>query len=159
MLIILLERTDWRLFLELTSPFKGMIVGLLIGLLLIACFYLLDRIFARNNHPPFLIFNLALLNAVIVAPLVEEIVFRGFYLRKLMLNGRGFWIANAITTGFFVSMHLPGWYFQGKLHATAQLVPIVSLAFFSFVMGLVKVSTRSLYATIVIHALNNLYIS
>jgi membrane protease YdiL (CAAX protease family) len=156
-LISLVEEPRWPQFLELVNPLKGLLVGFLISLLLIALFYFFEQIFDRTRHLAFPVLSLALLNGVIVAPLVEEIVFRGFYLRKLRLNGVGFWVANGITTIFFVGMHLPGWYFQRKLQAGSMPSAIGSLAFFSLLLGLVKVKSRTLYATIVIHMLNNLY--
>lgn len=156
-LIEYVERARSVQFLELTNPLQGLAVGLFLSLLLIALFYLFDRVFDRQKHLALPMLSLALLNAVIVAPLVEEVVFRGFYLRKLLLNGSGFWVANGLTSIFFVGMHVPGWYFQGRLHFDSGLAPIGSLLFFSLVLGLVKVKTKSLYATIVIHLLNNLY--
>ena len=157
LLIGLVEKKGWRQFLELTTPLKGLLCGLVIGLLLVAVFYGVDRVFLRHSQPKFLVLNLAVLNGVIVAPLVEEIVFRGFYLRKLLLGDMAFWAANGITTVFFVCMHLPGWYFQGRLNLNAVVGLLASLALFSLVLGLVKVKSRSLYAPIVIHVLNNLY--
>lgn len=156
-LIEYVERARPSQFLELTNPLKGLAIGLLISLPLITLFYVLDRIVDRPKHLALPVLSLALLNGVIVAPVVEEIVFRGFYLPKLLLNGIVFWVANGITTIFFLSMHLPGWYFQGKLHLDSVLTPIASIAFLSLLLGLVKVKTRSLYATIVIHLVNNLY--
>lgn len=156
-LIRWIERAYWRQFLELVSPLKGLLVGISISLLLVALFYFFERIFVRTRHLALPVLSLALLNAVIVAPLVEEVVFRGFYLRKLLLNGVAFWVANGVTTIFFVAMHLPGWYFQGKLRLDSMTGAIGSLAFFSLLLGLVKVKSKTLYATIVIHVLNNLY--
>src|SRR5262249_22695387 len=63
-------------------------------------------------HPREVTFSLVFVNAVIVAPLVEEIAMRGFFLRALERSGRSFWNANILTTVLFAAMHVPGWLFN-----------------------------------------------
>lgn len=46
------------------------------------------------------------LNTILLAGITEEIVFRGFLLRKLM-DSFSFWKANTITSLLFVSIHFP----------------------------------------------------
>jgi membrane protease YdiL (CAAX protease family) len=98
-----------------------------------------------------------LVNAVLVAPVVEEITFRGAILGSLRLRYR-FAIANSITALLFLGAHLPGWYFQGRL--LASLISPVGGALSIFLVGLVfgYVARRSgsAAASILAHALNNL---
>ncbi|HEX5440977.1 MAG TPA: CPBP family intramembrane glutamic endopeptidase, partial [Ktedonobacterales bacterium] len=51
----------------------------------------------------------AFVNAVIVAPIVEELTFRGAVLGGLSKHYR-FAVANTLTALFFLGAHLPGWY-------------------------------------------------
>ena len=101
-----------------------------------------------------------ILDVFVVAPLVEEMTLRGFFLKRLELNGQSFWRANALTTVVFVAMHLPGWYLQGR---TTTLIGFAQraapLAVLSLLFGWTKKRSGSLYAAIVLHAINNLYSS
>lgn len=51
------------------------------------------------------------LKALIVAPLFEEMVFRGFALTALEESGFPSWPATAIAGILFLGLHLPGWHF------------------------------------------------
>jgi membrane protease YdiL (CAAX protease family) len=53
-------------------------------------------------------------DAVVVAPIVEELTFRGAVLGGLGPRYR-FSIANSLTALLFLGSHFPGWYFQGRL--------------------------------------------
>jgi len=98
------------------------------------------------------------LGGVIVAPIVEEFTFRGAILRTLLARYR-FIVANTLTAIFFLGIHLPGWYFQGRL--TAMLAQPVggalSILFIGWVLGLVAYKSRSVAASTVTHILNNLF--
>jgi len=79
-------------------------------------------------------------------------------LRRLALNGHPFWRANAITTVVFVAMHLPGWYVQGVATTLISVaLSALPLAGLSLLFGWVKQRSGSLYASIVLHAVNNAY--
>ena len=52
----------------------------------------------------------ALVNVLVVAPLFEEVVFRGFFLRQLQDTHVAFWPANITAALMFLGLHLPGWY-------------------------------------------------
>jgi membrane protease YdiL (CAAX protease family) len=98
------------------------------------------------------------LGGVIVAPIVEEFTFRGAVLRTLLARYR-FLVANTLTALFFVGIHLPGWYFQGRLSAMLAL-PIggaLSILFIGWVLGLVAHRSKSVAASTLTHILNNLF--
>ena len=155
--IRLLERASVGEFMELRRPGRGLLWGSGVGALLVAVKYLGKTLPSHATlHMPQL--SLVFVNAVVVAPLVEEVTLRGFLLKGLELNGQSFWRANALTTVVFVAMHLPGWYFQGR---TTTLVSFAQraapLAVLSLLFGWTKKRSGSLYGAIVLHAINNFY--
>jgi membrane protease YdiL (CAAX protease family) len=80
----------------------------------------------------------------VVAPLTEELFFRGFFFRALR-SWRGFWPA-ALLTGLTF----------GAIHAgSAPVGYLVPLAFFGIVLCALYQVTKSLYPCIVLHCLNN----
>jgi membrane protease YdiL (CAAX protease family) len=97
-------------------------------------------------------------NGVVVAPIVEEVTFRGAVLG-------GFWpryrfpIANTLTALFFLGAHLPGWYFQGRL-TTLLLAPVggaLSIFLIGWVLGWVRYQSHSVLGSTLTHLLNNLF--
>jgi uncharacterized protein len=157
--IRLIERADVAEFMEARpqdAP-RGLRWGLLVGLALVVVSYV-GKTLPSGTPPRALTLDLVLLNAVVVAPLVEEITLRGFFLKRLELNGRGFWSANILTTLVFVLMHVPGWLFKGRFPSMVSLVLAMGpLAVLSLLLGWTKKRSKSLYGPIVLHAINNLY--
>jgi membrane protease YdiL (CAAX protease family) len=80
----------------------------------------------------------------VVAPICEELLFRGFIFSALR-NWRGPWPAALITGVLFGAVH--------GLSAPAQ--DLLPLAFLGFVLCLIYQQTGSLYPCIVLHLLNN----
>jgi membrane protease YdiL (CAAX protease family) len=80
----------------------------------------------------------------VVAPIAEEFFFRGFFFAALR-NWRGLWPA-AITTGLvFGAIHI----------GSAEVALLLPLAFFGFVLCLLRERTGSLLPCIVLHSANN----
>jgi membrane protease YdiL (CAAX protease family) len=80
----------------------------------------------------------------VIAPFSEEFVFRGYFFGALR-NWRGPWIA-AILTGIVF----------GAIHAgSAPVGYLVPLAFFGFVLSLLRWRTGSLWPGIALHSINN----
>lgn len=99
-----------------------------------------------------------LFGGVLVAPIVEEITFRGAILGALETRFR-FWLANGITALLFVGVHLPGWYFQGRL-MTNLMDPLggaLSIFLLGIVFGHVVHRSKSVAAGTLTHVLNNLF--
>ena len=97
-------------------------------------------------------------SAVLVSPIVEEITFRGAILGALNRRFR-FWTANTVTALLFLGMHLPGWYFQGRLLANLQ-APVggaFSIFLLGLVFGYVAHRSKSVAASTLCHLLNNLF--
>ena len=98
----------------------------------------------------------ALLNAALVAPIVEETAFRGAVLGTLQ-EKLSFPLANTLTAVLFVLVHTPGWWFQGRLLEMLAM-PIggaLSIFVLGWLFGWVAYRARSVGAAIIAHALNN----
>ncbi len=100
----------------------------------------------------------AVVNAVIVAPIVEEIAFRGA-LQPALLERYRFAVANTVTALLFAGAHLPGWYFQGRLRAmlTAPLGGALSIFILGLLFGWAAYRSKSVAGSILAHALNNFF--
>lgn len=135
---------------------KAVIWGSTIGLLL-AVTSLIPK--ALNHQPLFpASLSWALINMAIVAPIVEEITFRGAVLGTLLQNHR-FGLANTITAFLFVVAHMPGWYFQGKLveMLTHPIGGALSIFFVGWLLGVVAFRSQSLAGSIIAHSVNNFF--
>jgi uncharacterized protein len=92
----------------------------------------------------------SIIGTSILIGFVEEIPFRGFILQKLQ-ERMNFWAANLISSILFLLIHFPGWI---SLHLmTVQTV--VSVFIFGFIMALLLKYSRSLWAPVVAHSLND----
>jgi hypothetical protein len=140
-------------YLGLVRPSAGTRVGLVIGLLFVGLAVILDS-FTRTHQWP--VIAPGALSALTVAPLFEEVMFRGFVLRALEDRGHRFWIANAVTALMFLTLHVPGWYFMGSLRV-GQPALAVSVVLIGLVAGYAKRRARSTWASVVVHFVNNLY--
>jgi membrane protease YdiL (CAAX protease family) len=151
--VALVMRRPVAEYLQLTEPARGIRAGLAIGAVLVALLASVD-VFVKTFGWPSPAW--ALLNALVIAPLFEEVVFRGFVLRVLEESGYTFWTANAIAALMFLGLHLPGWHFTQGLGA-AQLVLGVGIVIVGLVAGYAKRRAQSTWASIAVHFVNNLY--
>jgi membrane protease YdiL (CAAX protease family) len=87
-----------------------------------------------------------LLSACIMAPVMEELIFRGFLMNPL-LRKWGFWIAAFVTTLLFAISH----YYD--LYGT------ISVGLFGFSAAAIYYLTRSLTNTIILHVIYNFTIT
>jgi uncharacterized protein len=125
-------------------------VGLLLGGITILIKVLGHQPFFSSYTP------WSVLGAVIVAPIVEEITFRGAVLGSLTQQYR-FVYANIVTALLFLGIHLPGWYFQGNLvsNLSNPIGGAVSIFLLGLVFGYVSYRSKSLSGSILTHILNN----
>src|SRR5260370_41517124 len=91
-----------------------------------------------------------IVNGVVTTPFIEEFVFRGFILSKL-LEKYSFLRANLYQSLLFACIHLPYYYELGKFNNFPLLLVnlinyLIYLGFFAYVSGYLANSTRSLYA-------------
>lgn len=80
----------------------------------------------------------------VIAPICEELFFRGFFFRALS-NWRGIWPAAIITGLVFGGIHAAG----------SPIGFLLPLAFLGFALCILTWKTRSLYPAIVLHCINN----
>jgi membrane protease YdiL (CAAX protease family) len=150
--VALIRHQGRKLTLDVSSRALrwGGAIGLLTGLMAITARLI-------GHHPLFhATFGWAALNAVVVAPIVEEIAFRGALLPALLERYR-FAVANTLTALLFVGAHLPGWYFQGRLRAmlTTPLGGALSIFILGLLFGWVAWRSKTVAGSILAHALNN----
>ncbi len=84
----------------------------------------------------------AIVVSVIVAPVLEELIFRGLILRWLSRRWRPFW-AVLVSALAFGLVHLP------------NLPQVVNATVMGVVLGYIYVLCRSVWPVIIIHAVNN----
>jgi len=119
-------------------------------------YFLINLIFLKNNIDFQIGFN-GWLNTILLVGITEEIVFRGFLLRKLMDSFR-FWIANTITALLFVSIHFPIWFYKGQFESPYILSSILTVFVLGILFGLVYKKSNSLWTVIIVHSLYNLLV-
>lgn len=97
------------------------------------------------------------LNTILLVGITEEIVFRGFILRKLMDSFR-FWVANVITALLFVSIHFPIWFYKDLFGFPNILASILNVFVMGIIFGFVYKKSNSLWSVIILHSLYNLLV-
>ena len=140
-------------YLGLTGFARGIRAGAVVGAAFVLVSAIVD-VFTRTHALPGP--SWGMLNALAVAPLFEEVMFRGFALKALEDSGCRFWPANTIAAILFLGLHLPGWHFMGALGAS-QLVVGLSVVIIGMVAGYAKRLSNSTWASVTVHFLNNLY--
>jgi len=142
-----------RAYLSLHCLRRGVQVGVSLGVAF-ALLSLLRDVFTRSFGLP--VPDPGLVNALVIAPLFEELLFRGFMLAALQEAGVPFWPANVVTALMFLGLHLPGWYVIGSPNISdgAAMFGIVAVG---LVAGLAKRLSGSTWGSIIFHAVNNLY--
>jgi len=100
----------------------------------------------------------SLVNSLIVAPILEEILFRGAVLFALKQQ-YSFIIANCITSLLFLGLHLPGWYFQGCLlqKLASPVSGALSIFLLGLVFGYVAYKSKTVTGSILAHMFNNFF--
>ncbi len=105
---------------------------------------IVEKVMAELSSQPKLFIFVAL-SAVIGAPVVEEVLFRGAFFAALVHSRVGRWGAVLITAALFA-----------LLHATSDQWPIVGVLFFmGILLGVLMLRFGSLWVTIAAHALWN----
>ncbi|NOK60693.1 MAG: hypothetical protein GFH27_549297n294 [Chloroflexi bacterium AL-W] len=89
-----------------------------------------------------------------IAPIAEEILFRGFVLRKIQ-DFVFFWPANLITSVLFTVIHWPHWLYT-QMPGETIITSSLRIFVLSCLLGYLVKRTNSLWPSIVTHILNNL---
>jgi len=157
LLIVTLERKDPISYLGLKSNLKkglkwAMWITFAMALYFTISGIAMDLKFSLNLGWDFW------LNTFIFVGLTEEIVFRGYILRKLMVGWK-FWQANTIASLLFVSIHFPIWIYNGLFELPYIMVAIVQVFIISISFGFIYKKTGSLWSVIIIHSMYDLLVS
>jgi membrane protease YdiL (CAAX protease family) len=154
-ILLWLSRTDPIEYLRLKGKaVKGLTWGLIIGILIILCNIL--GVYAIKGSIRF-DFNISAnnwINGIALVGFSEEILFRGFILRKLTEN-IGFWTSNLISAALFALVHMIGWIMLREFVLSSKAYSIAYVLFFSLAQGFVLKKTDSLWSCIIIHSINN----
>lgn len=157
LLIKIREKGNLLSYLGLRHDFKkGLKWAGSVSLVFIFYFVILNLIVLKNKID----FQMSLnewLNTILLVGIIEEIVFRGFLLRKLM-DSYKFWIANIITALLFASIHFPIWFYKG-LSFPYLLSSTITAFVLGIIFGFVYKKSNSLWSAIIIHSLYNLLVS
>lgn len=89
--------------------------------------------------------------ALIGAPVLEEILYRGFLQQGMRRLGIGPWLATAATAGLFALMHLPALPDEGRISALSGLLVL------AIGLGILRERTGRLSPCILAHALFNTF--
>lgn len=153
LLVKIMEKSKPFSYLQLHHNFrKGLKWTGWISLALM--FYFVINLIVFKNNIDFQIGFNGWLNTILLVGITEEIVFRGFLLRKLMDSFK-FWIANTITALLFVSIHFPIWFYKGLFEFPYILNSILTVFMLSIIFGFVYKKSKSLWSVIIIHSLYN----
>lgn len=157
LLVKIIEKSNPLTYLGLCHSFrKGLKWAGWVSLAFIAYFVVLNLTVLKNNIDFQIGFN-EWLNTIILVGITEEIVFRGFLLRKLMDSFR-FWTANIITALLFASIHFPIWLYKG-LSFPYMLSSAITAFVLGIIFGFLYKKSNSLWSAIIGHSLYNLLVS
>lgn len=97
-------------------------------------------------------YMVAFLTLVILAPLAEELLFRGYLLgrMKLVINQ---WVAVFITALVFGALHLPGAVTDSGI--TLQWAVAVDTFVLGTVLGSLRILTKNVWASVLLHMIKN----
>ena len=105
-----------------------------------------------------IVWDWSFVTAVVYAPLVEEITFRGALMGAFLTRMR-FSAANLITGVLFLLIHFPSWYFEGVFRSDL-LIPAsysVGILLLGWILGIVAHRAKSVAAATLTHMLNNFF--
>lgn len=147
---------SFREVLALRRVKESLLWGGIVGLIWGGKAPLLRLVMHQPVHP--IVWDWSFVTAVVYAPLVEEITYRGA-IQTGLLTRMPFAAANLITGLLFLSIHLPGWYFEGAFGTS--LINVLSQALgvllLGWIFGWVAKRSKSLAASTLTHMLNNLF--
>lgn len=98
--------------------------------------------------------NIWILLNIPFAPIIEELVFRGFLLTKLekQMDGMQAIVVSAI---IFTVLHFPGWILLLHMSLIVLVMNSAQVFIFGFILGFIKRQAKSVYPGMVVHIVNN----
>lgn len=135
--------------------FKKIGVGLLIGAVLFAETYVMQKM-KIGFHIAHIDMSLLLPFFVSLATgFTEELVYRGYFTNRLLDVIENVYVANAVQTIIFVSIHIPLMIFVFHYSPTAMLLYSIQLAILGYVYGIVFITQESIIPSAIAHAMWN----
>lgn len=107
---------------------------------------------AFSNLTQHIEFVVAFITLVIMAPLAEELLFRGYFLGRLSERINR-WVAVVVVAVVFSLMHLLGADSNG--HIVLQWAAALDIMAFGLVAGVLRIKTGRIWAGVLLHALKN----
>jgi membrane protease YdiL (CAAX protease family) len=102
------------------------------------------------NTNPWLLINFPF------APVIEELVFRGFIFTHL-LKWTGKVQTILISSVLFTLIHFPGWIFISELKGENFIVLTGQVFIFSLFQGVIRLYSKSILPNIIVHLINNFF--
>jgi len=145
-------------YLKLDSGKRAALLWGVLGVSFIAGYNILMHalFYANMVFSPRLTFT-QWMNIVFIAGVVEEILFRGYFLQKIK-ECFSFWKTNLLVSLLFVSIHFPIWYVNADkiAHNAAAWSQLIAFIFgFSLLQGWLFRKSGSLWPCIMMHMMNN----
>jgi hypothetical protein len=91
---------------------------------------------------------------VLLVGLSEEVLFRGYFLRKLA-ERTAFWKANLVQAALFLGIHVPGWILLGHFRFPGAAMSVAGVFGLALLVGYVLRRTECLWACMIVHSFNN----
>lgn len=148
---LLLRRVDHVNPLEYLKLRRHWMRGVFVGIVFSAISFALTawHMGLPHLHRSSITWN-SILSTSILSGFIEEVPFRGLMLQKL--RGRiGFWRSAVISSLLFAGIHVPGWILLGTLN----FANVASIFVFGMILAIIFRYSKSLWAPIVSHSLND----
>jgi|GEM_PF-2288312 len=110
------------------------------------------------SRPPADLAWYSLAGSLVIAPIFEELMFRGALLRTMRAAGHSQSLCVIASAIAFAMLHVPGWIFRRGLDASIAAA-FLSMCAFGVVAGLLAWRTPALWAPILFHSANNFWSS
>lgn len=136
---------------------RGWAWGLIFSLVMVGLFLAYDAWRLVSLVSPAHFVAGPFLGAVLVAPMMEEVFFRGFMIRQLQGWWKSFSAVNLTAALAWALVHWVGWYFQGRVTFPGSLLLSLQLTLFGMVLGYANRFSGSLWTSLILHCANNLY--
>ena len=153
-----IDKVNYFSYLKLNKNIKKGIIGALIVSSLFLVYNLLEVILMGDIK---IDLNLSLsdwLNTVIMAGLAEEIVFRGFLLKKfwVIMTSKAAMLFSAL---LFLFIHYPIWFVRGNLVFPGIILSSLYVFIIGVIMAYLYKKTDSLWSCIISHSLHNFIVT
>ncbi len=98
-----------------------------------------------------------LASVLVVTPVLEEVLMRGYFLRAFEDAGAARFRANLAVSLLFLGLHVPGWAFTGAFSSPDILRHVPTIFVLGLLFGFVRQRSGSTLAAVVVHSVNNLF--